>query len=142
MACCVRGALPPSYLVRPCPQRSPIPCPPCRDDLLPQGLDVNPALESYPDFVRDLPSPVRRRKGEAGVHWHATPLARPGACLAHTCVRVRPSATRLGACFVHTSALVPPCAISSVPCPCAQEPCFVLEVVKQEAGKPLSVHFT
>jgi hypothetical protein len=30
-----------------------------RDDLLPQGLDVNPALESYPDFVRDLPSPVR-----------------------------------------------------------------------------------
>jgi len=23
-----------------------------------------------------------------------------------------------------------------------QEPCFVLEVVKQEAGKPLSVHFT
>lgn len=25
---------------------------------------------------------------------------------------------------------------------CLQEPCFVLEVVKQEAGKPLSVHFT
>lgn len=30
----------------------------CRDDLLPQGLDVNPALEAYPDFVRDMPSPV------------------------------------------------------------------------------------
>jgi hypothetical protein len=28
-----------------------------RDELLPAGVDVNPALEVCPDFVRDLPSP-------------------------------------------------------------------------------------
>jgi hypothetical protein len=33
---------------------------PCRDELLPAGVDVNPALEVCPDFVRDLPSPVRQ----------------------------------------------------------------------------------
>ncbi|PSC74706.1 major facilitator superfamily isoform A [Micractinium conductrix] len=50
-----------------------------RDDLLPQNVDVNPALEVFPDFVRDEPS---------------------------------------------------------------SEACFVLELVKQEAGKPKSLHFT
>ncbi|KAL4438468.1 hypothetical protein ABPG77_000116 [Micractinium sp. CCAP 211/92] len=50
-----------------------------RDDLLPVGIDVNPALEVHPEFVTDVPS---------------------------------------------------------------QEACFVLELVKQEAGKPKSLHFT
>lgn len=50
-----------------------------RDDLLPTGVDVNPALEVFPEFVRDTPS---------------------------------------------------------------LEACFVLELVKQEAGKPKSLHFT
>ncbi|KAL4431325.1 hypothetical protein ABPG75_006581 [Micractinium tetrahymenae] len=49
-----------------------------RDDLLPIGIDVNPALEVHAEFVRDVPS---------------------------------------------------------------QEACFVLELVKQEAGKPKSLHF-
>lgn len=30
----------------------------CRDELLPLGVDVNPALEIHPEFVRDVPSPV------------------------------------------------------------------------------------
>lgn len=72
MACCVWGApclLLPGLASRPwtLPATLSNPCSICRDDLLPQGLDVNPALESYPDFVRDLPSPVRRRKGAAGL---------------------------------------------------------------------------
>ncbi|KAI3424453.1 hypothetical protein D9Q98_010005 [Chlorella vulgaris] len=50
-----------------------------RDDLLPVNIDVNPALEVFGEFVRDVPSP---------------------------------------------------------------DACFVLELVKQEAGKPLSMHFT
>ena len=45
--------------------------------------------------------------------------------------------------FCHSSGefqISPKAAVLLKPPP--QEPCFVLELVKQEAGKPLSMHFT
>lgn len=45
--------------------------PACRDDCLPIGIDINPALEVHSDFVRDVPSQAGRAGGEQGAHWAA-----------------------------------------------------------------------
>ena len=135
--------LPPPLQAPPPPHLRLLPCSPAaacgrRDDLLPIGIDVNPALEVHGEFVRDLPSPVSRA---AGRHWEGRRLhwfAPHGVQSSIVLACMGRGQGGITGCLVHTfHALttlppLPPASLPGLAWP--QDACFVLQLVKQEQG--------